>query len=327
MRYLLGIDQGGTKTAAAVMGEDGRILGSALVKGSYFPIFGVSPALDRMEEAAGLAVEQAGIRQEDVSLLTAGVSGIDWPGEDKMMEEALRDRMKWERIIACNDMINAFYTVRGISHGMVLCAGTGMNGAIIDERGRQFVFGDYMEEMMQGGSGLAQRAIRKVFDAQMGLCQETALTDLFLTYAGVDTVDQLLHMYMTKEGFSGKIRYLTPEILKLAGQGDGETCSVIEAFANRTVSFVFAGFRKMELMPDREKIILAGSVFKGEDNYLTRQILCKIKEKEPEAEVVKAQYEPVVGACVMGLRALHLYGEELEQNIAVSAKEKGLCVV
>ena len=62
MRYLLGIDQGGTKTAAAVMGEDGRILGSALVKGSYFPIFGVSPALDRMEEAAGLAVEQAGIR-------------------------------------------------------------------------------------------------------------------------------------------------------------------------------------------------------------------------------------------------------------------------
>ena len=91
MRYLLGIDQGGTKTAAAVMGEDGRILGSALVKGSYFPIFGVSPALDRMEEAAGLAVEQAGIRQEDISLLTAGVSGIDWPGEDKMMEEALRE--------------------------------------------------------------------------------------------------------------------------------------------------------------------------------------------------------------------------------------------
>ena len=39
-----------------------------------------------------------------------------------------------------------------------------------------------------------------------------------------------------------------------------------------------------------------------------------------------AEYEPVVGACVMGLHLLHIGGEEVERNIAVSAKEKGLLI-
>ncbi len=326
MRYLLGIDQGGTKTAAAIMREDGTIIGTAVAKGAYYPKHGMPLALDRMEEAAELAQKHAGIHWEDISFAVAGVTGIDWPGEDKLMEDALRRRMCLERVTACNDMINALYTVKGITHGMVLCAGTGMNGAIIDETGRQFVYGDYMEDAMQGGSALAQRAIRRVFDAQMGLCGATALTDLFLQYAGVDTVDQLLHAYMTKEGFAEEIRFLMPEIIRMAGDHDRETCLMLEEFAARTVDFIFAGFRKMNISPRQENIVLAGSVLKGPDNYLTRQILERIKEREPEASVVMAEYEPVVGACVMGLRALQVYGETIEQNIDASARERGLCL-
>lgn len=324
MRYLLGIDQGGTKTAAAIMCEDGTIIGTALVRGAYYPKHGISMALDRMEEAAELALTQAGIHWEDISFAVAGITGIDWPGEDKIIEDALRQRMHLKQVIACNDMINALYTVKGVSHGMVLCAGTGMNGAIIDETGRQFVYGDYMEDTMQGGSALAQRAIRKVFDAQMGLCGSTALTNLFLQYAGVDTVDQLLHAYMTKQGFAEDIRFLMPDILKIAAGHDQETCHMLEEFAARTVAFIFAGFRKMNISPKQEKIVLAGSVLKGADNYLTRTILAKIREREPEATVVMAEYEPVVGACVMGLRALHIQGGEIEKNIDMSAQEKGL---
>lgn len=326
MNYLLGIDQGGSKTAAAIMREDGTIISTAVVKGAYYPKHGIPLALDRMEEAAEAAWTQAGICREDISLAVAGVTGIDWPGEDKIMEDALRQRMHLERVTACNDMINALYTVKGISHGMVLCAGTGMNGAIIDATGRQFVYGDYMEDAMQGGSALAQRAIRKVFDAQMGLCGSTALTDLFLRYAGVDTVDRLLHAYMTKEGFSEEIRFLMPDIIRIAGEHDQETCHMLDEFAVRTVDFIFAGFCKMDISPKQEKIVLAGSVLKGTDNYLTGRILEKIKEREPEASVVMAEYEPVVGACVMGLRALQIYGETIEQNIDASARERGLCL-
>lgn len=324
MRYILGIDQGGTKTAVAVMREDGVIVGTAVAKGAYYPKHGLAPALDRIEEAVELAGKQAGIDRKDITVTVAGITGVDFPGDEKKVKEEMGKRLPCGEIIVCNDALIALYTVTGISHGMLICAGTGMNGAIIDEAGRQFVYGDYMEESMQGGSALALRALRKVFDAEMGLCGDTLLTELFLKHAGVSKVDELLRIYMTRPEFAEETRFLVPQILELAARGDQETCRMTDAFAGQIVAYIFAGFNKMGMDPAREKIVLAGSVFKGKDNYLTGQILGRIKEREPEATVLMAEYEPVVGACVMGLHLIHIGGEEVERNITMSAKEKGL---
>lgn len=324
MRYILGIDQGGTKTAVAVMREDGVIIGTAVAKGAYYPKHGVAPALDRIEEAVEAAGKQAGIDQEDITVTVAGITGVDFPGDDKKVKDEMEKRLACGEITVCNDALIALYTVTGMTHGMLICAGTGMNGAIIDEAGRQFVYGDYMEESMQGGSALALRALRKVFDAEMGLCGDTLLTELFLKHAGVSTVDELLRMYMARPEFAEETRFLVPQILELAAKGDQETRRMTDAFAEQIVAYIFAGFSKMEMNPAREKIVLAGNVFKGKDNYLTGQIIGRIKEREPGAAVVMAEYEPVVGACVMGLHLLDIGGEEVERNIAESAKEKGL---
>ncbi|MCX4339485.1 MAG: hypothetical protein OSJ72_07550 [Lachnospiraceae bacterium] len=43
-RYILGIDQGGTKTAAVLMREDGVLLGKGKARGAYFPTQGMQAA-------------------------------------------------------------------------------------------------------------------------------------------------------------------------------------------------------------------------------------------------------------------------------------------
>lgn len=68
-KYILGIDQGGTKTAAAVMREDGFIVGSATTKGAYFPNEGVENALEQMAAAAEGAINNAGIGKEEIALI------------------------------------------------------------------------------------------------------------------------------------------------------------------------------------------------------------------------------------------------------------------
>lgn len=88
--YILGIDQGGTKTAAAVMRNDGFIVGRALAKGAYFPDEGVENALEQMAAAVEEAVRNAGIGKEDIVYTVAGVGGIDWAGDDIMIGDALR---------------------------------------------------------------------------------------------------------------------------------------------------------------------------------------------------------------------------------------------
>lgn len=324
--YILGIDQGGTKTAAVVMRTDGVIVGQAMAEGAYFPTGGMETALDRMEEAVSGAFRTGSVDRGDIVFTVAGVTGVDWPGDDAALEKALRDRLLLDRVFACNDAAIALYTGTMHSHGIVICAGTGMNGAVIDRTGRQFVYGDYMEERDQGGSALALRAAGKVFDAELGIGPKTALTELFLERTGTADVDGLLKRYMTEKGFRRELRFLVPEIMMTAKQKDAAACELLDEFAGRIVEYIAAGFRKMEMKPEGEKIVLAGSVFKGEDNPLAERVVRGIHERFPGAEAVRAVYEPVVGACIMGLIRLGVNPSEKEKEIRESAEAHGLMI-
>ncbi len=323
--YILGIDQGGTKTAAAVMRGDGFIMGRAAAKGAYFPVDGMEYALRFMQEAADQALQSAAVDRTDISLTVAGVTGVDWPGDDALVKEALRERFSSGEIFACNDAVIALYSGTMRAHGAVICAGTGMNGALIDAEGRQFVYGDYMEEKSQGGSALALRAARKVFDAELGLCPPTKLTGLFLERAQVSDVDMLLKRYMTGDVFQKELRFLVPQILMIAGQGDETACGLIHDFAKQIVDYITAGLHRMGMHPEQEEIVLAGSVFKGKENPLAKEVVKQAGERLPGARLVQAAYEPVVGACVMGLLRLHMDPLEREKAIRESAAVLGLC--
>lgn len=322
--YILGIDQGGTKTAAAVMREDGLIVGCASAGGAYFPAQGIERAMEPVQKAVEEALRQAKIGREDIVSAAAGITGIDWQGDEERIEKALRQNLSVEKVFACNDAVIALYSGTMRSHGVVVCAGTGMNGALIDRSGRQFVYGDYMEEKAQGGSALALRAARKVFDAELGLIGPTALTGLYLERAGVSDVDALLHRYMTEEDFRRELRFLTPRIMMTAREGDEAACALLDEFAGETAAYVEAGMRKMGMKPEEEEIVLAGSVFKGEENPLTERTRLEIQKRLPGAAVVQACFEPVVGACIMGLIKLGLDPSEREGEIRESAAALGL---
>lgn len=321
-RYILGIDQGGTKTAAAVMRSDGVLVGKGKARGAYFPTQGMDAAMEPVREAALAALKEAAVDEREIALTVAGVTGLDYQGDDAAVEQAVRKLFPTGEVIACNDAVIAFYSGATRSHGAVICAGTGMNGALIDRKGRRFIYGDYMDENVQGGSALALRAVRKVFDAQLGLCGETALTELFLAHAAVEDVDALLRRYMMEDGFRGKLRYLVPEIMRIAEEGDEAACALLDDFAAQIVAYLDAGFRKMGMLPDEEEIVLTGNVFKGE--ALRRRVQEQIAARFPGAEVVSARYEPEVGACIMGLIHRSMDVTKVEEVMRESAAALGL---
>ena len=102
-------------------------------------------AVAAIQEAAEGALKNAAVGREDITLTVAGIGGIDWPGDDVLVKEALQKNHFPGEILACNDAVIAFYSGTMCSHGAVICAGTGMNGAFIDKEGGLFVYGDYME--------------------------------------------------------------------------------------------------------------------------------------------------------------------------------------
>lgn len=301
MGYILGIDQGGTKTAVALMNESGKLAGLATGKGAYYPTEGMESAFAKINEATEKVLCQAGIDRDQIETAIAGITGIDWQGDEEQVTAELRKILGISDLHAYNDAVIALYCTEKGAGDMVLCAGTGMNAAVCEGKGQYFVFGDYIEESMQGGSSLARRAIRKVFDAQIGLGKNTVLTKLFLEFAGEATVDGLLRRYMMEPGFSSGIRFLVPDILKAAQEGDQVAEVVVKEYAERMAEYICLGLGRISGRKEKKNVILAGSVFKGEENPLTRQVITRVNGKRKNVNIMLADADPVIGACRMGM--------------------------
>lgn len=326
MNYILGIDQGGTKTAAALMDETGSISGLGYAKGAYFPHQGMEAAVSEMVNAANAALAQAGIGTDAVTKIIAGVSGVDYPGDDTAVQEALAEKFGQKDIRVYNDCVIALYDDRSKSYGAGVCAGTRLNAAICKKDGKCFVFGDYLGEELQGSIAIAQRGIRAVFDADLGIGHAEKLTELFLRFSGLKTVGSLLRTYIQDSDFRIRIRHVVPEMMALANSGDRAADQIIRQFAEDLCVYLIAGLQKTFLPEESVNIVLAGSVFKGNDNPFIKYLTQAIHAAAPNALIMRSRYEPVVGACIMGALQTGDFTAEMSQNLSDSAKKHFLVV-
>ena len=323
MRYILGIDQGGSKTAAAVMNENGILSGAGYAGGAYFPRQGVEAAASEMEDAVGQALKQAGIGTDDIAETVAGITGVDFPGDDISIRNVLEKKIG-KKVQIYNDCVIALYggTLKGT--GVIICAGTGLNAAICGRDGENFVFGDYLGRELQGGCAIANRGIRAVFDAALGIGSAEKLTKLFLEFSGADSVDRLLRMYMQDRDFQERLRFIVPDLIGLAISGDEATDRLVQKFAEELSVYMIAGLRRVGLLDVPVDIVLAGNVLKGKENPLSGYLMQYINAAAPLSKMIYAKYEPVVGACIMGALRLKCFSAEMEKGLAESAERLSL---
>ena len=325
MGYILGIDQGWTNTRAAVMDGSGNVLGYRRADGSYFPRVGIDAAMQCAMAAAEGALEDAGADAGGISAIVAGITGIDYEGDELVVVGALRERFGDKQIIACNDCEIAYYSGSAKPVGAVVCAGTGINAAIYAPGGGKFVMGDYLKASLQGGSAIARRAIEAVFESEVGMWPETRLTQLFCGATGDPTVTKLLQRFIADGSFQRKLGSHAPAVIALADDGDVVAQGVLEAFSDELCACVAAAMKKMGILELGCDIVLAGSVFKGRVNGLTCMVAEKLARSARNASIVNAAYEPVVGACIMGMaQTAGGFGERMARNAAASAARLGL---
>lgn len=320
MEYILGIDQGGTKTAAIILNSEGAILGSGLSQGAYHTSDGLEYAMNAISEAVKIAEESSQIKLSQISSLVAGMTGMDWPHERNFLETALKDVTGIENIKVYNDCIIAMYAGLNKKYGAVLCAGTGLNSAMVSPSGEEYILGFYIDDNVQGGSALGRRAVRKVLDSEIGLCPNTKLKDLVLDYFDKRDIEELLYHYATDSN-SFEVKGLAPQIIDIAGKGDVVARQLISQFAIDMCKYVYAGLKKCDMLDMEIDIVLSGGIFKGEKNLMRDDVTNYIKEFAPKASIVNAKYEPVVGAGIMGLMALNNYSlsKEIEHNLSSTA--------
>ena len=321
MKYILGIDQGGSKTHAVVADSDGKIMGMGKSYGACHSSSSLEYAMGAILEAAGQALETCRLTREDIVSVVGGLTGIDWDDEAALLEESIQKYFPLADVKVVNDSIIAMRAATRKDRCGILCAGSGLNCAVQNKE-ECFVYGFYIPDEYQGGWSLGKRAVQAVFDSHMGLLAETSLTKRILDYFHVDTVDKLL--YMRVKGMIKSSDYLNLPIMieEEAFADDSVAVQIWKDYGEVIAGFLVARMDKMGIAGENVDIVLSGSIFKCRFQEFHNVVKERILSNIPNANIIEACYEPVMGAVAMALQRIHgNVAEGIYDNIEKTSRQ------
>lgn len=323
VKYVLGLDQGGSKTHAVVADMEGNILGIGCGAGACHSVIGLEAATAAIYDASMQAIHAAGIKPEQIDVVGAGLTGVDWPHETQLLTAAVSDTLHipQEKIIVVNDCLIALRAGTSKPSGCILCAGSGLNCAVRHPDGREYTFGFYIEDGCQGGSALGMRTLQAVFDAEAGLCAQTVLTEKVLRHMECSTVDEMLFRHVTSGLGTERILRLPPVLEEAALEGDEVAKEILRVFAQDIARYVVVGLKRFDMLALDMEVVLSGSIFKCRAPELINTVTDVILSNAPNAVILESIYEPVIGAMLLALD--HLDGADgplVQEHIERDAK-------
>jgi N-acetylglucosamine kinase-like BadF-type ATPase len=289
-RILIGVDVGGTKTAAGV--ADGEQIvaradgpGAAVRPGRALASAGV------IAEVVRRALAAAGRLTGDV--LYVGAAGAGREPERDELRKALRGESMATTVVVATDIEISLAAAFDDGPGIVVSAGTGSVAVGRDGAGRQHRLGGYGWQMGDEGSGYAigRAALGAVSRAADGRSPRTALSERILAASRSEDFDALVRW--AAGASPAEVAALAPHVLEVAAQGDPLAQGIADYAARELTQLAICLLPLMQVQPPVGVAITGGLL--SSEGPLRRSVLARLRE-EPGLRPVDMQVDAVLGA-------------------------------
>lgn len=324
-KFVVGIDQGGTKTHICIANMKGEIVKSTIKEGSWLSLETVDEILNKIICGFEEMIKSINITLEDIEIVVAGIAGVDFVSEKIAFENIMKKYFVHNKIIVVNDAVVALKSGLTLKNGVILCAGTGSNCAAVNSKGEINIFGYYIDDYLQGATGIGNTAIRAVFDNECGIGKPTMLTSKILEFYKIDDVDTLLEQYITNREIQNNIKYITPFVFECADEKDEISIDILTKFGEEISKFVYAGAKKLNITNEKIEVVITGGVFTRKNNIITETLKHELDKKSLDYTIVEPIYEPVLGALYMGYEEIGVnIDDTIKSNIQKTVEENNL---
>ena len=327
MRFLLGLDQGMSKTHAVVASPDGQVLGLGRSLGGSHSITGMDHAMEMVKLAVQDALQNAGLPNSTVfDAVAAGLSGCDFACERVLLTEALSQIIPCSRIRVMNDCLPALRAGTRATCAIIVCGGTGLNCATRDPQGNEFVFGYFVPDLAHAGSSIGREAIHAVFDAFSGIGVKTSMEADVLDLLGEPDVMSLLYTYNLKPYSVDQIAPIARIVEKHALRGDSVANQILKTFAVHAAAVATAAIKRLQDQTTPPELILSGSVFKCRAPILWESFYTAINEGVQNLglpnriSISNAKMEPILGTLVYVAEDVGMDGGEIYDRLLAQAE-------
>lgn len=311
--YVVGIDGGGTKTAAALADRSGKILAEESGGPSNFQIIGVEKAAEEIIALISRCCMKAGCSPDEVKAGVAGLTGAGRTTDQQRMKQALEAGIQktfpaLDSIEVTSDARIALEGAFRGGLGIILIAGTGSiaygkgyDSSILRVGGWGRTIGDEGSGYTLGREGL--NIVTKDLD---GRIRGSLLTKLVAERHGLTNQESII-TEIYKNSFD--VASIAPLVIEAASKTDLECSRILNRAAYELTEHVRALTLKIESaaggMP-RQKIPLAfiGSLLTN-DSIFVKVVKHKIEFTIPQINVVKPQSSPSFGGVLMALQLMN----------------------
>ncbi len=306
MRYVLGMDVGGTKTHCLIASEDGAIAGFGAAGCGSYEYHGVGPALAENRKAVDAALAAAGTTADALAGVGLGVAGADLPPDFEMLEREVYTPLFASTPRAFKN--DSFAALRGGTRdpfGIAIACGTDSVCAGISRTGEETRVGGFGPEFGNRCSGrlIGREGLMEVWRAREDIVPPTLMTDRFVAKAGCRDVDELFLSFYERRLTYEDIEPMAAVVFEAAVAGDHAARGILAEGGAFLASMVNAVARRLRMTSEAFDVVMAGSVFRGDGDTLIGALRAGVAAECPRARCVLPVFQPVAGALFMGLDA------------------------
>jgi N-acetylglucosamine kinase len=304
MTYFIGVDGGASKTAATVVDEHGKQLGSGLAGASNHLRVGIVEATRNVERAVNGALVEAGIAIKDVEYAYCGIAGSDHPAHREKVIEALRVFFPRGNFIVDTDARIALTGAVGFGAGIVVISGTGSVAFGRNATGTEGRAGGWGPTLGDEGSGfwIAREGLSAIVRAHDGRGFATSMTDLLCFEYEMCRPDDLPHFVYATETHVDDIARYGKLVIEAAQNGDDVARDILARAGSELAECVLAIARKLHMADDDFPVAYVGGAFHAGELLLSPMRL-RLQRDAPGATLIPPQHSPVQGAAMMAMRA------------------------
>lgn len=314
MRYVIGIDGGGTKTEAVIMNLSGEIAGSFEVGATNPNAVSYDVARGNLYRLLDCCFNDAGMAAADCLAVSLGLSGVDSAEEREKIAASLReygDRHGCScDILIHNDAEIALMAALGRNRGIIAISGTGAIVFGVAPDGIRYRTGGWGHILGDQGSGydIGLSVLQTVMRSYDGVCPETALTGLVLEKHGFSSPEQLrTYIYQPHIQKANIAEYAHLCIRAAETMQDAAARQIVEKAARELAALTNALRGKHPYFADAP-VAATGSIFKHSELFRDTYRRClnewnEQRRLDRRTDVAISERKPAHGAALLALQA------------------------
>lgn len=305
MQYVVGVDGGGTKTAAAVVAEDLSVASKMTTGPSNGRSVGTEAASANIADAITQALQAASTSLEQVSAICLCLAGFDTELDLPVPEQAIRTLGYRGPTIVENDVVGAWAGATEVRPGVVVIAGTGATALGMNAQGDfwrtdgwDFLLGD-------AGSGFAigHAGIQMAMRALDGRLAPTRLAQKLGEAYGVNNAGEMRHLVDATHFGKFEIAKFATFVATAAEEGDVVARAILAQAGTDLGESATAIIRRLGMQGAHFGVSTVGGVFKS-NAWVLPPFQQAIALVAPGAVFQPAAHPPEVGAAALAWHRL-----------------------